>query len=244
VKNAQKNAEKNEEKKLQNSVLRFDILSLFPGYFNSPLQESMLKRAIEKDLISFNLIDIRDFTENKHRRVDDTPYGGGPGMVMMADPVAKALKYAKATSKKSKVIYLSASGTPLKAKRSRELAKEEHVILLCGHYEGIDQRVIDKYVDEEICIGDFVLTNGCVAALVLIDSISRFVPGVIGDFQSVEEDSFEAASLDWAHYTRPENFEGIDVPEVLLSGHHKKIAQWRKEQAIKKTEKVRPDLLL
>lgn len=223
--------------------MKIDILSLFPGYFDSPLNESLLKRAIEKGLISIELHDIRSFAKGKHRQVDDRPFGGGPGMVMMPEPISQALHHVKKGGSASRVVYLSASGKPLSAKRARELSKETHLVLLCGHYEGIDERIVEKYVDEEICIGDFVLTNGCIAALALVDAISRFVPGVVGDPKSVDQDSFEGPYLDCPHYTQPKKFEGMDVPDVLLSGHHENIAKWRKEKAINKTKKVRPDLL-
>lgn len=221
--------------------MRFDILSLFPGYFTGPFDESMIKRARESGIIDICLVDIRDFADNRHQRVDDRPYGGGPGMVMMPVPVAAAIRQAKTSE--SRVIYLSPQGTPLTAAKSRQLAKEKHLILLCGHYEGIDQRVIDSDVDEEISIGDYVLTNGCLAAIVLLDSVIRFIPGVLGHAKAAEEDSFENGLLDCPHYTRPEIFENQAVPSVLLSGNHKEIDKWRHEQAVKKTKEVRPEFL-
>lgn len=219
---------------------RFDILSLFPEYFLSPFNESIVKRAKEKGLIEINLINIRDFAENKHNRVDDRPYGGGPGMVMMAEPVAKAIRSAKTAN--ARVIYLSPQGNPLTAKKARELSSISHLIFLCGHYEGIDERVLECEVDEEISIGDYVLTNGCIPAIVLLDAVIRFIPGVLGHEFAANEDSFENGIFDCPHYTRPEEFEGKKVPSILLEGNHKKIAEWRQEQAKKKTEKVRPDL--
>lgn len=197
-------------------------------------------QAQKKGILDIRLVDIRDFADNKWRRVDDRPYGGGPGMVMMADPVAKAIRSVR--EKNSRVIYLSPQGSPLKAAKCRELASDEHLILLCGHYEGIDERVLASEVDEEISIGDYVLTNGCLAAIVLVDAVSRFVPGVIGDERAANEDSFENGRLDCPHYTRPEVFEGVKVPEVLLSGNHSKIDEWRKKAALEKTNRVRPDL--
>lgn len=223
------------------TALRVDILSLFPGYFQGPLNESILKRAQEKGVVDINLIDMRDFTTDKHNRVDDRPYGGGPGMVLMAEPVASAIRQQK--KDRSHVIYLTPQGSKLNAAKCRELAEHEHLILLCGHYEGIDQRVLDAEVDEEISIGDYVLTNGCVAALVLMDAIARFIPGVLGHEQAADQDSFEQGILDCPHFTRPEVFEGVSVPQVLLSGDHKKIAEWRHQQAREKTRRVRPDLL-
>lgn len=222
--------------------MRFDILSLFPGYFKGPFDESMIKLAIANGILDIRLIDIRDFADNKWRRVDDRPYGGGPGMVMMPEPVAKAIRSVK--TPESRVIYLSPQGSPLNAAKCRDLAKHPHLILLSGHYEGIDERVLEKEIDEEISIGDYVLTSGCAAAVVLVDAVARFIPGVIGDERSADQDSFEGGILDFPHYTRPEEFEGIKVPEVLLSGNHKNIAEWRKKKALEKTKRVRPDLNL
>ncbi|MDB6081146.1 MAG: trmD [Chlamydiia bacterium] len=220
--------------------MKIDVLSLFPDYFRGPLDESILKRAREKGLIEIDLVNIRDYTLDKHRRVDDRCYGGGPGMVMMAEPICRAVHAKRREG--SRVIFLSPQGPTLNAKKCRELAKEDHLILLCGHYEGIDERVLESEVDEEISIGDFVLTNGCLAACVLIDSVARFIPGVIGDERAANEDSFEAGLLDFPQYTRPEVFEGNKVPEVLLSGNHKEIEAWRKTKALEKTKQVRPDL--
>lgn len=222
-------------------MMRFDILSLFPEYFTGPLDESIIKRAKEKGIIEIGLVDIRDFTENRHNRVDDRPYGGGPGMVLMAEPVVKAIRSVK--SPKSKVVYLTPQGKKLTAEKCRVLANEEHLVLLCGHYEGVDERALTAEVDEEISVGDYVLTNGCIAAITLLDAVSRFIPGVIGHSSSADEDSFENGLLDCPHYTRPEVFEGMEVPKVLLSGDHKKIAEWRREAAYEKTKKIRPDLL-
>lgn len=219
--------------------MRFDILSLFPEYFRGPFDVSMIKRAIEKGLIEINLWNIRDFSDNRHKTVDDRPYGGGPGMVMMPEPVAKAVRSVKKEG--AKVIYLSPQGRKLDAALSRELAEQKHLILLCGHYEGIDERVIDSEVDEEISIGDYVLTNGCAAAIVLVDAICRFIPDFLGHEDAAGEDSFEQGIFDCPHYTRPEVFEGKMVPQVLLSGHHENIAKWRREKATEKTKRVRPE---
>lgn len=218
-----------------------DILSLFPDYFKGPFDESIIKRAIKKGLLEIRQVDIRAFADDKHQRVDDRPYGGGPGMVLKPQPIAKAIR--SVTSADAHVIHLSPQGTTLTAKKCRELATYPHLVLLCGHYEGIDERIIESEVHEEISIGDYVLTNGCLAAIVLVDAIIRFVPEVIGDEASSREDSFEKDILDCPHYTRPEIFEGKHVPEILLSGDHKKIAKWREEAALKKTRRVRPDLL-
>lgn len=215
-----------------------DILSLFPEYFDSALALSMLKRAQENNLLDVRAKNIRDFASGKHKTVDDRPYGGGPGMLLMAEPVVKAIRSCKA--EKSHVVYLSPQGKPLNAQKCKELAKKEHLILLCGHYEGIDERAIDE-VDEEISIGDYVLTSGMPAALVLLDATARFIPGVLGHDESARNDTFEVG-FDSPHYTRPEVFEEKKVPEVLLGGHHAQIEAWRKEQGLNKMSQVRPDL--
>ena len=220
--------------------MEIDILSLFPGYFQGPFDESIVKQAKKKDLLRIDLHDIREFAEGRHRQVDDRPYGGGPGMVLMPGPVKKAIE--KVRQPNSRVIHLSPQGQPLTAKLARKLAEEEHIVLLCGHYEGIDQRVLDKEVDEEISIGDYVLTNGCLPAIVLVDAVIRHVPGVLGHEKAAEEESFERGILDCPHYTRPECFEDMKVPEELLGGDHKRIADWRYRAALRKTEQMRPDL--
>lgn len=223
-------------------MMKIDILSLFPGYFKGPFDESIIGQARKKGILDIQCIDVRDFTGDRHRRADDRPYGGGPGMVMMAQPVTQAIRSVKAPN--SRVIYLSPQGPLLTAEKCRELASCEHLILLCGHYEGVDERALESDVDEEISIGDYVLTNGCLAAIVLVDAVVRFVPDVLGHESAANEDSFESGLLDCPHYTRPEEFEGKAVPEVLLSGNHKKIAEWRKMKALEKTRRVRPDLLI
>ena len=221
--------------------MKFDVLTLFPQMF-TPLRESIIGRAVEKKLIEINLIDIRDFSKDKHKKVDDTPYGGGAGMVMMPDFVYDA--YSSVTDKENaKVIYLSPQGKVLNQEKVKELSKENHLILLCGHYEGIDQRVLDEIVDEEISIGDYVLTGGELPAMVLIDSVSRYVKGVLKE-ESVAEESFSNNKLlEYPQYTRPEEFRGKKVPEVLISGHHENIKKWREEKALEVTKKKRPDLL-
>ena len=220
--------------------MKFDVLTLFPEMFE-PLNSSIIGRAIEKNLIQINLINIRDFSKDKHKKVDDTPYGGGAGMVMMPDVVYDA--YKSVEDKNAKVIYMSPQGKKLTQKKVEELAKQEHLIILCGHYEGIDQRVIDKIVDEEISIGDYVLTGGEIPAMVLIDSVSRYNSGVIAE-ESIEEESFANGLLEYPQYTRPEVFEGVKVPEVLLSGHHANIEKWRKEKDLEITKLKRTDLLV
>ncbi len=219
--------------------MKFDVLTLFPESFE-PIKQSILGRALEKNLISLNLINIRDFSKDKHKKVDDTPYGGGAGMVIKPDVVYDAYKSIK--DKNAKVIYLSPQGNVLNQKKVESLSKEEHLILLCGHYEGIDQRVIDEIVDEEISIGDYVLTGGEIPAMVLIDSVSRYVEGVLTK-ESIKEESFSDNLLEYPQYTRPEVFLGKKVPEVLLSGHHENIRKWREEQSLKNTYQKRPDLL-
>ena len=219
--------------------MKFDILTLFPEMFTS-LKESIIGRAIDKNLIEINAINIRDFSKDKHKKVDDTIYGGGAGMLMMPNVVYDA--YNSVKSDKSKVIYLSPQGKKLCQNKVLELSKEEHLILLCGHYEGIDQRVIDKIVDEEISIGDYVLTGGELPAMVLIDSVSRYVDGVLTK-GSTDEESFSNGLLEYPQYTRPEIFEGEKVPEILLTGHHENIEKWRKFQSLKITLQKRPDLL-
>ena len=221
--------------------MRFDILSLFPSYFKGPFDVSMIKRAVENHLIEIRLVDIRDFAKGKAKQVDDRPYGGGPGMVLMPGPVKEAILSVKKEG--SRVIYLSPQGMPLCAEKCETLAREKHLILLCGHYEGIDQRVIDLEVDEEISIGDFVMTSGAPAAAILVDAVSRFVPGVIGNGEAVKQDSFENGLFDAPVYTRPCLFEGLEVPPVLRQGDQKKIARWKHSLALEKTEKVRPDLM-
>lgn len=220
--------------------MKFDVLTLFPEMF-SALDESIIGKAKEKNLINLNLINIRDFSKDKHKKVDDTPYGGGAGMIMKADVVYDAYKSIK--DKNAKVIYMSPQGNKLNQKKVEELANEKHLIILCGHYEGIDQRILDKIVDEEISIGDYVLTGGEIPAMVLIDAVSRYTKGVIKE-ESIREESFSNGMLEYPQYTRPEVFEGERVPEILLTGHHQNIEKWRKEKALEVTKKKRPDILI
>ena len=219
--------------------MKYDILTLFPEMFE-PLKYSIIERASKKNLININLVNIRDFSKDKHKKVDDTPYGGGAGMVMRADVVYNA--YKSVEDENAKVIYLSPQGQKLNQSKVKELSKEQHLILLCGHYEGIDQRVLDKIVDEEISIGDYVLTGGELPAMVLVDAVSRYVQGVLAD-NSTEEESFSNGYLEYSQYTRPENFLGMEVPKVLQSGNHKKIEEWRKNSSLKNTFLKRPELL-
>ena len=219
--------------------MKFDVLTLFPEMFNS-LKESIIGRAVENNLIEINLTNIRDFSKDKHKKVDDTPYGGGAGMVIRPDVVYDA--YTSLKDENAKVIYMSPKGTVLNQEKVKSLAKENHLIILCGHYEGIDQRVLDEIVDEEISIGDYVLTGGEIPAMVLIDSVSRYVEGDLNE-ESTSEESFSEGLLEYPQYTRPEEFRGKRVPDVLISGHHENIRNWRKEQSLMITKKNRPDLL-
>jgi tRNA (guanine37-N1)-methyltransferase len=230
---------KNMYKLERNEKMKFDVLTLFPEMFK-PLEESIIGRAKENKQIEINLINIRDFSTDKHKHVDDTPYGGGAGMVMKPDVVYEA--YKSVENSNAKVVYLTPQGKTLNQKKVEELAKEEHLILLCGHYEGIDQRAIDLIQPEEISVGDYVLTGGELPAMILIDAVSRYVDGVLNK-ESIEEESFSNGLLEYPQYTRPEIFEGMKVPEVLLSGNHQNIDKWRKEQALEITKNKRPDLL-
>ncbi len=220
--------------------MKIDVLTLFPEMF-SPLKESIIGKAIEKKIINLELVNMRDFSKDKHKKVDDTPYGGGAGMVIRPDVVYDAYNSLK-IKENSKLIYLSPQGKTLTQEKVISLSKEEHLILLCGHYEGIDQRVIDVLNPEEISIGDYVLTGGELPAMVLIDSVARYIKGVLSE-ESINEESFSNKLLEYPQYTRPEIFLNKKVPEVLISGHHENIKKWRQEQAIEITNKKRPDLL-
>ena len=219
--------------------MKFDVLTLFPEMFDS-LNQSIIGKAIENDLIDINLVNIRDFSKDKHKKVDDTPYGGGAGMVIRPDVVYDA--YNSVKTEDAKLIYMSPQGKVLNQKKVVDLSKEKHLILLCGHYEGIDQRVLDEIVDEEISIGDYVLTGGEIPAMVLIDSVCRYVEGVISQ-ESTNEESFSNNLLEYPQYTRPEIFNGVKVPDVLVSGHHENIRKWREEKSLEITKNKRPDLL-
>ena len=221
--------------------MRFDVLTLFPEMF-VPLQQSILERAQKNGNIDINLINIRDFSKDKPKKVDDTPYGGGAGMVIRPDVVYDAYNSVE-NRENAKVIFLSPQGKTLNQQKVEELSKQEHLILLCGHYEGIDQRVLDKIVDEEISIGDYVLTGGELPSMVLIDAVSRYVDGVLNK-ESIKEESFSNNLLEYPQYTRPETFLDEKVPEVLISGHHENIRKWREEQSKIITNKKRPDLMI
>ena len=220
--------------------MKFDILTLFPEMFE-PVKQSIIGKAVEKDLLEINLINIRDFSKDKRKKVDDTVYGGGAGMLIRPDVVYDAFQSIEKEND-AKVIYLSPKGKLLSQEKVEELSKEKHLILLCGHYEGIDQRVIDEIKPEEISIGDYVLTGGEIPAMVLVDSVSRYVSGVITN-ESTSEESFSEGLLEYPQYTRPEEFLGKKVPEVLKSGHHEKIRIWRRKESLKETFLKRPELL-
>lgn len=223
--------------------MKINILTIFPEMFSSVLSASILGRAREQGLLDVLLTDIRPFSEAKHKNTDDYPFGGGAGMVMTAQPIISAMRSAMAVCPHARRIYLGPRGRTLSTAVARELAKEEELILLCGHYEGVDQRALDTCVDEEISIGDYILTGGELAAMVLTDCVARFIPGVLGSADSAEEESFSDALLEYPQYTRPREIEGMEVPEVLLNGDHAKIQAWRRQQSLLTTARLRPDLL-
>ncbi len=225
--------------------MNFYILTLFPEMIENALSHSVLGRAQKSGIIKIECVDIRDFADNKHNSVDDYPYGGGPGMVISPVPVYSAFKHVKSKIDGDvKVVYLTPQGAPFSQKKAQELSTLDNLILLCGHYEGIDERVIEEIVDEEISIGDYVLTGGELCACVLVDSVSRLVKGVLGDETSHMDESFSNGLLEYPQYTRPAEFLGKGVPEVLLSGHHANIEKWRLEKSIERTKAKRPDLLI
>ena len=223
--------------------MRFDVFTLFPGVMQPYLDSSILQRAQENALISIALHNIRDWTSDRHHVTDDAPYGGGGGMVMKVEPIFAAVESILGAPPACPLIYLSPQGKPFTAEMAWELAKRPRLGLLCGRYEGVDERVIEHLVSEQISIGDYVLTGGELPAMVLIDAISRFIPGVLGDPDGANDDSFGNGLLEYPHYTRPEEFRGWRVPEVLLSGNHPLVAMWRREQSILRTKKQRPDLM-
>ncbi len=223
--------------------MRYDILTLFPEYFESPFSFGILKKAQEKDLIAIKTHDIREYSDDKHKTVDDTPYGGGGGMLMKVGPVGSAIEDVQDKKSKSIVILTTPDGEQFSDKTAREIAYYDQVIIVCGRYEGVDERIRELYIDREISIGDYVLSGGENAASVIVESVSRFIPGVLGNDQSTENDSFNQNVLEYPQYTRPEEFEGIKVPDILLSGNHAEIDEWRKKESIKKTFIKRPDLL-
>jgi len=222
--------------------MKIDVLTLFPEMFEAVLGESVIGRAREKSLVSMNFVNIRDFTENKHGKVDDYPYGAGGGMVMAPQPIYDAyMSVAKNEDKKPHVIYMSPQGGVFNQQKAKELAEMEHIVILCGHYEGVDERILEEIVDEEISIGDYVLTGGEIPAMAIIDSLSRMVGGVVGKGNS-ETESHEGGLLEYPQYTRPPEYRGRKVPEILLSGHDAMIAKWRKYMSLKRTKEKRPDM--
>ena len=225
-------------------MMKIDLLTIFPGILDGPFKESMIKRALEQGFVEINLVDLRDYTHDQHRQVDDYPYGGGHGMVLKPEPLFEAVEDLKSRSgaDQSRVILLTPQGCPFNQKRARELAEQEHLILICGRYEGIDERVRNTMVDEEISIGDFVLTGGELAAAVVVDAVVRLLPGFLAE-EALSAESFTELLLEYPHYTRPSEYRGMEVPSVLLSGNHGEIARWRRKQSLKRTKERRPDLL-
>jgi tRNA (guanine37-N1)-methyltransferase len=221
--------------------MKIDILTLFPEICRAPLSESIMKRAQEQGIVDLRIHNLRDWTTDKHHVVDDAPFGGGQGMVMKPEPIFGAVEDLQ--SEKSKIVLMSPAGRRFNQQLAAELSKESHLIVICGHYEGVDHRVIEHLVDLDLSIGDYVLTNGAIAAVVLVDSIVRLLPGALGHEQSAADDSFATELLEAPQYTRPAEFRGWKVPKILLSGNHAEIAKWRREQAIKRTHENRPDLL-
>ncbi len=222
--------------------MRFDVITIFPNVIEPMVNESILKRAQDKKLVKIQAHDLRDYTEDKHRKVDDRPFGGGPGMVMCCQPIFDAVKKIRGR-RKAHVVMTCPRGKTLTQKRAKRLTKHKNIIIICGHYEGIDERIYDELVDESVSIGDYVLTGGEIPALVIMDAVTRLIPGVLGKEESLDSESFDQNRLDFPQYTRPADFRGKKVPDVLLSGHHKEVEQWRKAQALALTKKHRPDLL-
>ncbi len=223
--------------------MKISIITLFPKVFDPILNTSIIKRAQQKGKMTFELINLRDFGQGAHQVVDDRPYGGGAGMILRADILAKVLLSIKGSSTGKKTILMSAAGKPYKQITAQAFSRLDHLIIICGHYEGVDQRFIDKYVDEEISIGDYVLTGGEIPAMIIADSVTRLIPGVLKKSEAVENESFTSGLLEYPQYTRPEEFENKKVPKILLTGHHAEIDKWRKERSIEKTKKIRPDLI-
>ncbi|MDO5144997.1 MAG: tRNA (guanosine(37)-N1)-methyltransferase TrmD [bacterium] len=223
--------------------MKIKILTIFPEMFESVMNASILGRAREQGLLEVECIDIRPFSDRKHKNTDDYPFGGGAGMVMLAQPIMDAMAYATGEGFRGRRIYMGPRGTTLTTAKARELAREEELVLLCGHYEGVDQRALDACIDEEISIGDYILTGGELAAMVLVDCVARFIPGVLGSSESPEEESFSDGLLEYPQYTRPRELRGMTVPDVLLSGDHARIRAWRRMESLKATRRFRPDLL-
>ena len=223
--------------------MQFDIISVFPKIFESVFKESLIQRAQNTGILKIRNHDLRAYTLDKHKRVDDYPFGGGVGMILMVEPIARALESIKLINPNAYRILLSPSGNPFDQKKARELSKKEGLILVCGRYEGVDHRISEHFVDEELSIGDYVLSGGEIPAMVVVESVARLIPGVVGDSQSIEMESFETDLLEYPQYTRPREFRGYEVPDVLTSGNQAKILEWQKNQALQKTARIRPDLL-
>ena len=221
--------------------MKIDVLTLFPALFAGPLEVSIVQRARTAGLLDLRVHDLRDWTHDRHKTVDDRPFGGGPGMVLKPEPLFEAIEAL--ASESTRVILTSPAGRPFRQSVAGELARYEHLLLICGSYEGVDERVIEALVDDELSIGDYVLTNGGLAAMVVIDAVTRLLPGALGDDESATDESFSHGLLEYPHYTRPAEFRGLKVPEILLSGHHAEIEKWRAEQARLRTAARRPDLL-
>lgn len=223
--------------------MKFDILTLFPGMFDGPLTESIIKRAVQDGHIEIRLHNIRDFAFDRHKTADDSPYGGGAGMVMKPEPLAACIEAVRAGRSSARIILTTPQGRPFDQSFAEELAKEQELVIICGRYEGVDERVRELFVDDEISVGDFVLTGGEIAAMVIVDAVSRLIPGVLGSEDSAAGDSFSDGLLEYPQYTRPADFRGSGVPEVLLSGNHQEIALWRRRMSLQRTWRRRPDLL-
>ncbi len=234
---------KAESVKQKEPTLLVDVVTTFPEMFEGPFGESMLRIAQEKNIVQLRLVQLRDYAEGKHKLTDDKPFGGGPGMVMKPEPFFNCVEELKKNSPEAHVILLTPAGTKFEQKKADELSKKKHLILLCGHYEGVDERVRECLVDEEISLGDFVLTGGEIPSMALVDSVTRLIPGVLGNDESIRYESFQSNSLDHPHYTRPKIYRGHEVPEELVSGNHAQIESWRKQQAMQRTGDRRPDLL-
>jgi tRNA (guanine37-N1)-methyltransferase len=222
--------------------MQIDLLTLFPEFFASPLSQSMLHRAQVQGAVTYRVINLRDYTGDRHQVTDDRPFGGGPGMVMKIEPLAAAIRAAKERDPETRVILLGPGGAVFNQAKARELAGLNHLLLICGHYEGVDDR-IHFYIDEELSIGDYILTGGEIPALIVADAVTRLLPGVLGGVGATEEESFQEGLLEYPHYTRPRVFEGHEVPQVLVEGDHQRIARWRRCQALARTVRQRPDLL-
>ena len=225
--------------------MRIDVITVFPKILEDPLNESILKQAQKRIELDIRIIDLRDFATDKHQSVDDTPYGGGPGMILKPEPLFRAFEKIVGKDKKNKatrIVFPTPQGRLFTQEVAEELSEAERLVMLCGHYKAVDQRVIDTWVTDEISIGDYVLSGGEIPALLMIDAVVRLIPGVLGDIESARTDSFQNNLLDCPYYTKPETFEGLSVPEVLLSGHHEKIEAWRQDQKIERTRERRPDL--